>query len=246
MNNGADVTTIDAAFVLAAGLGTRMRPLSAHRPKPLIELAGRALIDHMLDRLMFAGVSKAVVNVHHLADLVERHLATRTAPQILISDERAQLLDTGGGALRALSMLGERPFYMANSDSVWAEGASPALDLLAARFDPDRMDCLMLLASVVSSVGFDGPGDFSMDDTGQLVRRGERPAVPFVYTGVSIVHPRLFTGAPDGPFSMNLLWDRALEAERCFGVRHEGIWMHVGTPDALADAEVAMSGRLSA
>ncbi len=235
------MTQIDAAFVLAAGLGTRMRPLSISRPKPLIGLAGKALIDHVLDRLADAGVVTAAVNVHYLADQLISHLSRRDRPATIICDERDALLDTGGGAMGALGVIGERPFYAVNTDSVWVEGPRPALATLARHFDPARMDCVMLLASVVTTIGYDGPGDFSMDETGLVERRLERTAVPFVYTGVSIVHPRLFEGAPDGAFSMNLLWDRALEAGRCFGVRHDGMWMHVGTPEALAAAEVAMS-----
>lgn len=236
------MTQIDAAFVLAAGLGTRMHPLSLSRPKPLIGLAGKVLIDHVLDRLADVGVDAAAVNVHYLADQLISHLEHREHPRIIICDERDGLLDTGGGALNALGQIGERPFFTVNTDSIWVEGARPALTMLSESFEPERMDCLMLLASVVTTIGYDGPGDFSMDETGLVERRAERPAVPFVYTGVSIVHPRLFNAAPEGAFSMNLLWDRALEAGRCFGVRHGGIWMHVGTPEALASAEVAMSG----
>ncbi|NND50231.1 MAG: nucleotidyltransferase family protein, partial [Rhizobiales bacterium] len=194
-----------------------------------------------LDRLANAGVVTAAVNVHYLADQLISHLSHRDRPATIICDERDALLDTGGGAMGALGVIGERPFFTVNTDSVWVEGARPALATLAQHFDPVRMDCVMLLASVVTTIGYDGPGDFSMDETGLIERRAERPAVPFVYTGVSIVHPRLFEGAPDGAFSMNLLWDRALEAGRCFGVRHDGMWMHVGTPEALAAAEVAMS-----
>jgi MurNAc alpha-1-phosphate uridylyltransferase len=240
------VTRIDSAFVLAAGLGARMRPLTLNRPKPLVELCGKALIDHVLDRLAEAGVETAAVNVHHFADRLSRHLAGRHRPRIVICDERDGLLDTGGGAANAMEAIGERPFFTANSDSVWIEGARPALPRLAERFNPERMDCLMLLASVVTAVGYDGAGDFSMDETGLLERRGEQPAVPFVYTGVAIVHPRLFDDAPEGAFSMNLLWDRALETGRLYGMRHDGVWMHVGTPDALADAEIALRGRVSA
>jgi MurNAc alpha-1-phosphate uridylyltransferase len=236
------LTAVDTAFVLAAGLGTRMLPLTIDRPKPLIELAGKPLIDHVLDRLAESGVETVAVNVHYLADQLEAHLTGRRCPRAIVCDERAGLLDTGGGALNALARIDKRPFFTVNTDSVWLEGARPALHRLTEGFEPRRMDCLMLLASVVTSVGYEGAGDFSMDETGRLERRGERPAVPFVYTGISIVHPRLFEAAPAGAFSMNLLWDRALEAGRCFGLRHDGIWMHVGTPDALAEAEVAMAG----
>ena len=165
------MTTIDAAFVLAAGLGTRMRPLSLSRPKPLVELAGKALIDHVLDRLRDVGVKTAAVNVHYLADQLEGHLRHRSSPRIIICDEREELLDTGGGAANALQAIGNRPFITANTDSIWIEGARPALDLLIERFDPDRMDCLLLLASVVTSVGYNGAGDFAMDETGRIAER---------------------------------------------------------------------------
>jgi MurNAc alpha-1-phosphate uridylyltransferase len=203
---------IDRAFVLAAGFGTRMQPLSRHRPKPLVELDRKMLIDHVIDRLGDAGVMTVAVNVHHLADQIETHLAGRSYPEIQICDERNLLLDTGGGARNALGVLGYVPFITANSDSIWVEGASSAIERLISAFDPERMDCLLLLASVVNSVGYDGTGDFSMSDAGLLTRRGERPAVPFAYTGVSIAHPRLFEYSPKGPFSMNVLWSHALEA----------------------------------
>lgn len=236
---------INQAFVLTAGLGTRMRPLTATRPKPLVELAGKSLVDHALDRLAEAGVETAVVNVHYLADQVIAHLEGREQPRILISDERDALLDTGGGAVKARSLLAERPFFMVNTDAVWVEGASPTLTRLGHQFDERRMDCLLLLAGVVNALGYDGVGDFFMDENGYLERRGpERPVVPFVFAGVSVVHPRVFDKAPDGAFSMNRIWDRALEAGRCFGLRHDGLWMHVGSPEALAAAEAAVSGRV--
>jgi MurNAc alpha-1-phosphate uridylyltransferase len=235
---------VTQAFVLAAGLGQRMRPLTDSRPKALVALAGRPLIDHALDRLAEAGVATAVVNVHHRADMLGDHLKHRTMPAVVISDERAALLDTGGGAVRALGRLGPGPFFTVNSDAVWIEGVAPTLDRLAGAFDPARMDVLLLVAATVHAVGFNGAGDFLMDEEGRLARRGERPAVPFVYAGVSVVAPTIFEGAPEGAFSMNLLWDRAIEAGRAFGLRHDGIWMHVGTPDALAAAEAVISGRV--
>lgn len=237
------MVAITEAVVLTAGLGLRMRPLSALRPKPLIELAGRPLIDHTLDRLAEAGVERAVVNVHYLADQIEEHLRGRTRPTILISDERDLLLETGGGIAKALRRLSGGPVFTVNSDAVWIEGAHPALTALARRFDPERMDCLMLVAGTVGAIGYAGRGDFIMDECGRLERRGELPVAPFVFAGVTVVHPRLFAGAPEGPFSMNLLWDRALEAGRLYGLRHEGIWMHVGTPESLAAAEATISGR---
>lgn len=237
------MTSITSAFVLAAGLGTRMQPLTLSRPKPLIELDGRPLLDHVLDRLDDAGVTSAVVNVHYLADQIEAHLNGRRSPAIVISDERDALLDTGGGVKKALDGLGSEPFYTFNSDAIWVEGYGSTLCRMADRFDPEAMDCLMLVAACVETIGYTGRGDFMMEEDGRLARRGEQPVAPFVFAGVCIVHPRLFDGAPDGKFSMNLLWDRAIEAERLFGLRHDGLWMHVGTPDSLAEAEATLTGR---
>ncbi len=228
---------ITTAMVLAAGLGTRMRPLTDRIPKPLVALRGRPLIDHVLDRLAAAGVSRAVVNVHHHADTLEAHLRQRRAPQIVLSDERDALLDTGGGIVRALPLLGSQPFLIHNSDSVWVEGVGSNLERLLAAWDPERMDCLMLLALGSTSRGYDGTGDFTMDADGRLARRPEREPAPFVFAGVSIASPAMFTGATQGRFSLNKLWDRVGEQGRLFGIRLEGVWMHVGTPDALEDAE---------
>jgi MurNAc alpha-1-phosphate uridylyltransferase len=228
-----------AAMVLAAGLGERMRPLTLTIPKPLVPLAGRPLIDHVLDRLARAGVRTAVVNVHYLPDLLEAHLAARKdhAPEILVSDERGLLLDTGGGAKKALPLLGRGPFFIHNADSVWSEGAAPALPRMLKLWDPALMDCLLLLAPVATSIGYNARGDFSMAPDGKLARRGERQVVPFAFAGVSLCDERLFEEAPEGRFSLNLLWDRALAKGRLFGVRLDGTWMHVGTPEALAEAE---------
>ncbi len=226
-----------AGMVLAAGQGVRMRPLTADIPKPLVRLKGRALIDHVLDRLAEAGVARAVVNVHYLADKLEAHLAKRTSPQIVISDERGMLLDTGGGVVRALPKLGPEPFLIHNSDSVWIEGVGSNLERLFAAWDSSTMDALMLLASSATSLGYDGQGDFVMGNDGRLVRRGERQMAPFVFTGVSIAHPRLLQGAPTGAFSLNAPWDAAIEKGRLFGIRLDGLWMHVGTPEALIEAE---------
>jgi len=225
------------AMVLAAGLGTRMRPLTDSVPKPLVPLVGKPLISHVLDRIAAAGVAEAVVNVHHMADQIEAHLAGRVHPSIVISDERDMLLDTGGGVVHALPKLGNAPFFIHNSDSVWIEGVNPCLGQMAQAWDADVMDTLLLLAPVSATLGYDGRGDFAMDTKG-LVRRPEQgESVPFVFTGVSIAHPHLFEEAPDGKFSMNVLWDRAIDAGRVYGVRHEGLWMHVGTPDAVRAAE---------
>ena len=228
------------AMVLAAGHGVRMRPLTDRIPKPLIEVGGRPLIDHVLDRLAATGVEQAVVNVHHLADQIEKHLAGRRAPKIVISDERAQLLDTGGGLVKALPLLGEAPFFHMNSDTLWIDGVKPNLDPLAEAFDAARMDAVLLLAPTAGSIGYAGRGDFGMAPDGHLTRRGEREVVPFVYAGAAILAPAIFAGAPAGPFSLTRLFDRAQEAGRLYGLRLEGLWMHVGTPDAIAQAEAAL------
>ena len=226
-----------SAMVLAGGFGKRMLPLTQDKPKPMVELKGRPLVDHVLDRLATAGVARAVVNVHYCADKLEAHVKHRARPEIVISDERQQLLDTGGGVVRALPMLGAEPFLIHNSDSVWIEGVGSNLERLFAGWDPDAMDSLMLLATAATSLGYDGPGDFVMDKDGRLSRRGEREMAPFVFAGVSIAHPRMFEGAPEGPFSMNRLWDRAIDSGRLYGIRLDGLWMHVGTPEALSEAE---------
>jgi MurNAc alpha-1-phosphate uridylyltransferase len=225
------------AMVLAAGLGKRMRPLTDAIPKPMVPFQGRPLIDHVLDRLAAAGIAEAVVNVHYQPAPLERHLKHRKAPKIRISDERGVLLDTGGGVVRALPLLGAEPFVIHNSDSVWEEGIGANLDRLFAAWDERTMDSLLLLALGSRSLGYDGHGDFTMDADGRLSRREESREAPFVFTGVSIAHPRLFENGPEGAFSLNTLWDRAIERDRLFGVRLEGTWMHIGTPQALAEAE---------
>jgi MurNAc alpha-1-phosphate uridylyltransferase len=227
----------EAGMVLAAGLGTRMRPLTDDVPKPLVRLKGRPLLDHVLDRLAQAGVSRALVNVHYMADAIEAHLSGRRKPRVEISDERGVLLDTGGGVVRALPSLGPNPFLIHNSDSVWIEGVGSNLERLFAAWDGSTMDSLMLLASATTSLGYEGPGDFVMGTDGRLNRRGERQLAPFVFTGVSIAHPRMFKSAPKGAFSLNRLWDEAIDRGRLFGIRLDGLWMHVGTPEALAEAE---------
>lgn len=233
------------AMVLAAGKGVRMRPLTDKVPKPLVAVAGKSLIDHVLDRLADAGVETAVVNVHYLADQIERHLAERDragrlTPKIVVSDERSALLDTGGGVVKALPVLGAAPFFHLNADTLWIDGVKPNLLRLAAAFDPARMDALLLLAATSGSVGYAGRGDFTMTADGRLTRRPERDVAPFVYAGVAILHPALFSTAPPGAFSLNLLFDRAIEAGRLHGLRLEGVWMHVGTPEAIAAAESAI------
>lgn len=228
------------AMVLAAGLGTRMRPLTDRMPKPLIQVGGKALIDHTLDRLAAAGVSAAVVNVHHFADQLQRHLAKRHQPGIIISDERGHLLGTGGGAVKALPMLGQDPFFHLNSDTMWIEGVTPNLDRLAAAFDPDRMDAVLLLAPTAASIGYEGRGDFTLSSDGRLRPRAEREIVPFAYAGAAIFTPSLFADAPGDPFPLSLLFNRAAQAGRLHGLRLEGLWMHVGTPEAIAEAEAAI------
>jgi MurNAc alpha-1-phosphate uridylyltransferase len=228
------------AMVLAAGLGTRMRAYNGQIPKPLVHVGGKALIDYVLDRLAYEGVERAVVNVHHLADQIERHLAGRERPKIVISDERSELLGTAGGVIQALPLLGDAPFFHVNSDTIWIDGVKPNLGRLAAAFDEARMDALLLVAPTASSIGYTGRGDFSMASDGVLTRRGEREVVPFVYAGAAILAPAFFAGTPAGPSSMTPLFDRAAEAGRLCGLRLEGVWMHVGTPDAIQAAEEAI------
>jgi MurNAc alpha-1-phosphate uridylyltransferase len=231
---------IDRAMVLAAGLGKRMRPLTDTLPKPLVPVAGKALIDHVLDKLADAGVTQAVVNVHHRADQIEVHVKGRARPRIVISDERGELLDTGGGIVKALPHLGTAPFFHMNSDTVWIEGVTPNLSRLAAQFDAARMDILLLLASTATSIGYDGRGDFNMAPDGRLSRRPERQVAPFVYAGAAILNPAIFADAPAGAFSLNRLFDRAADAGRLHGLRLDGTWMHVGTPEAIKAAEAAI------
>jgi MurNAc alpha-1-phosphate uridylyltransferase len=228
------------AMVLAAGLGTRMRSFNGRIPKPLVAVGGKALIDYALDRLAEEGVERAVVNVHHLADQIERHLAHRQRPKIVISDERGELLGTGGGVVKALPELGDGPFFHVNSDTIWIDGVQPNLRRLAAGFDPVRMDALLLLATTAASIGYSGRGDFLMAPDGRLTRRGEREVAPFVYAGAAILTPAFFADAPAGAFSMSPLFDRATEAGRLCGLRLEGLWMHVGTPEAIKAAEAAI------
>jgi MurNAc alpha-1-phosphate uridylyltransferase len=227
--------------VLAAGLGKRMRPITEKLPKPLVRVHGKALIDHALDALAAAGVARAIVNVHHLAQQLEEHLAARAAPQVIISDERDALLESGGGVAKALPLIGPEPFYILNSDTFWVEGYRPNLLHLAEQWDSARMDMLLLLASTPAAIGYGGAGDFTMDTQGRLVRRKERQVAPFAYAGAAICNPAIFNNLPEGAFSLNLLFDRALEAGRLFGIRLDGLWLHVGTPDSIAEAEEAIA-----
>ncbi|MEM9030156.1 MAG: nucleotidyltransferase family protein [Pseudomonadota bacterium] len=230
------------AMVLAAGLGRRMRHLSQTRPKPLTPLAGRTLLDRVLDRLTAAGVQDVVVNVHYMAEQIEHAVANRDSqrPRISISDERDDLLDTGGGVVRALPQLGPKPFFIHNSDSVWWQGLGDNLVDMARAWEAEQMDTLLMLAPTATAIGYDGRGDFLLDAGGQIQRRPEREDAPFVFTGVSLAHPRLFDDAPTGAFSLNWAWNRAIDANRAYGFRMSGVWMHVGTPEALAEAETLL------
>lgn len=233
------------AMVLAAGLGTRMTPANDTLPKPLVELRGRALIDRVLDRLAEAGIKRAVVNVHHKAEQIQAHLKPRKSPRIVISDERSGKLDTGGGVKRALPRLGPGAFLVHNSDSVWIEGVGSNLARLMGTWDETRMDCLLMLAVASNSHGYQGRGDFALQPDGRVRRRKlEQEIVPFAFTGVSVAHPRLFEGSPEGAFSLNVVWSRAIAAGRAYGMRMDGIWMHVGSPDALAQAEQCLENEI--
>ena len=229
-------------MVLAAGQGLRMRPLTLARPKPLAEVAGRALIDYGFDRLRQAGVRKAVVNVHYLPEQIEAWAQRQSSPEIVISDERAELLDTGGGIANALALLSDAPFFVINSDSFWIDQGTPALERLRARWDDAAMDCLLLLCPLSRTVGYDGAGDFVLDSDGRVQRCAASRGEPLAYIGAYLVAPRLFNDAPEGKFSMNLLWDRAIAARRLFGIAHTGVWLHVGTPQAIGLAEQALGG----
>jgi N-acetyl-alpha-D-muramate 1-phosphate uridylyltransferase len=230
------------AMVMAAGLGKRMRPLTASRPKALVEVAGRALVDHVLDRLKAAGVAKAVVNVHYLAGALEAHLRNRVEGiEIMVSDERKQLLETGGGLNRALPLIDADPFLVINSDNLWVDGPLDTLRLLASSWDDARMDALLLLVPHARAHCHNGRGDFHMNAAGALKRRRANGVAPFVYTGIQMVSKRLFESAlPDGPFSTNLLWDRAIAAGRCFGAVHQGLWFDIGRPDTIARTEAIL------
>ena len=233
----------EVAMVMAAGLGKRMRPLTATMPKPLIEVAGQTLLDHTLEHLKSAGVKKAVVNVHYLADALEAHLRNRVQGiEIVVSDEREQLLETGGGLIKALPLIDADPFLVINSDNLWIDGPIDSLRLLASNWDEGRMDALLLLVPLARATGHGGQGDFHLSASGQLRRRKKGVVAPFVYTGIQMVSKRLFEGdVPDGPFSTNLLWDRAMERGRCFGAVHQGLWFDVGTPQNVKKTEAFLN-----
>ncbi len=229
----------DTAMVMAAGLGKRMRPLTASQPKPMVRVAGKPLIDHALDRLDEAGLAKAVVNVHYLADALEAHLKARKSPAVVVSDERAMLLETGGGMIKALPDLPD-PFFCLNADNVWLDGPRNAFAELSARWNPDEMDALLLLVGHARAVNFDGVGDFYMDPHGRLSRKRAGRVAPFIYTGIQLVSHRLLRDAPEGKFSTNLLWDRAIEEGRLYGTSFTGLWFEVGTPQAIGPTEEAL------
>jgi MurNAc alpha-1-phosphate uridylyltransferase len=231
----------DTAMVMAAGLGKRMRPLTASRPKPLVEVAGKALIDHVLDRLRSAGVKKIVVNIHYLADSLEAHLKARAKDfEVQLSDERGLLLETGGGMIRAEPMIEADSFLVINSDNYWVDGPSDTLRLLASLWREEEMDALLLLIPQARAGNHHGQGDFHMTADGRLTRRGKGKVAPFVFTGIQMVSKRLLRDAPEGPFSTNILWDRAIEEGRCFGAVHQGLWFDVGNPAAIKATEHAL------
>lgn len=237
---------IRRALVLAAGFGTRMRPLTDDCPKPLIRLGGKPMIDHVLDRLADAGVEHAIVNVHYLPEMIENHLRRRTAPEISISDEREAILDTGGAVIKARALLGDEPFFVHNSDSVWIEDGGATLTRMIEAWDGGATDALLLLAPAKGSLGYAGRGDFHLGPDGIPRRRKGDETADYVFAGVSINHPRLFADCPEGPFSLNRVWDRALAEGRLAAITHNGLWMHVGTPEALAEAEKRIGERSAA
>jgi len=236
------IAPIETAMVLAAGLGKRMRPLTATRPKPLVEVAGKPLLDHVFDRLRAAGIRRAVVNVHYLADALEAHIRRKVKDiEVIVSDERGHLLETGGGLVKALPLIGDDRFLVVNSDNFWVDGPVDAIHLLASRWDEEAMDALLLMVPLARANCHNGRGDFHMDAMGRLSRRKPGRVAPFVFTGIQLVSRRLFDGAPDGSFSTNILWNRAIEAGRCFGVVHQGLWFDVGTPAAIARTEALLA-----
>lgn len=233
---------IDTAMLMAAGLGKRMRPLTATRPKPLVKVAGKPLMDHALDRLEAGGVRRVVVNVHYLANMVEAHLrARRSDVEFVVSDERERLLETGGGLVKALPLLGDAPFFCANSDNLWVDGPSETLSMMRALWDEEKMDALLLVVPLARAQGHGGPGDFHMDPDGRLSRRKPGHVAPFVFTGIQILSPRLIADPPGAVFSTNLFWNRAMEPGRLFGVSHQGLWFDVGTPRAIPIVEAALA-----
>ena len=230
-------------MVMAAGLGKRMRPLTATRPKPLVQIAGTTFLDHVLDHLREAGVERIVVNTHYLADSLEAHLAAKAADlDVVISDERAMLLETGGGLIKALPLIPDDPFLCVNTDNIWIDGPVNALKLLASAWDDARMDVLMLLVPLARANHHAGNGDFHMDAVGHLSRRKPGRVAPFVWTGIQMLSKRLIVDPPSDAFSTNVFWDRAIGAKRAFGVVHHGLWFDVGTAVAIPKTEAALAG----
>lgn len=237
-----DVAVPETAMVMAAGKGTRMRPLTATRPKPLVEVAGSTLLDHVLDHLRTAGVKRVVVNVHYFADALEAHLASKAGDlEVLISDERGELLETGGGLMRAKSLLRDDPFLCVNTDNIWIDGPVNGLELLASHWDGERMDALMLLVPLARANNHSGRGDFHMDPWGRLSRRKPGRVAPYVWTGIQMLSQRLLVDPPGAAFSTNVFWDRAIAEGRCFGVVHQGVWFDVGTPAAIPKTEAMLA-----
>ncbi len=234
------VTVPEMAMVLAAGFGTRLRPLTLERPKPLVRVNGRCMIDYGLDRLAAAGIGEAVVNVHYKAGIIRDYLKSRIRPRIVISDESDAVLETGGGVRRALPLLGKRAFFVLNSDMIWRDEGTDSLLRLAARWDDDAMDALLLVAERGRAHGYGGKGDFHLLGDGRLRRRDPDGQAPYVFTGVQILHPRLLAGTPKGAFSLNLVYDRAAADGRLFGLHHHGDWFDLGTPQALEEAETLL------
>jgi len=236
---------LETAMLMAAGLGKRMRPLTATRPKPLIRVAGQALLDHALDKVEAAGIRRSVVNVHYLADSIEAHLKARastTGSDYLISDERAKLLETGGGLVKALPLLGDEPILCVNADVIWVDGPVSAITALAQRWDPEVMDVLLLLIPFSRANGYPGRGDFHMDAQGRISRRKPGRVAPFVYCSVQIISPKLIADPPADVFSSNVFWDRAIAAGRAYGLSHTGLWFDVGTPQAIPLVEAGIAG----
>ena len=227
-------------MIMAAGFGQRMKPLTNGKPKPLVKVAGKPLIDYGLERLNEVGCDLAVVNVHYLPDQIEAWALQRASPRIVISDERQELLDTGGGILKALPHLGGEAFFVVNSDSIWIDNGRPALARLIAGWDDERMDCLLLLCHPERTIGYDGRGDFVTDAEGRIIGRPGNDETGLAYIGAYLVHPRLFANVRLSKFSMNKLWDEAIAKRRLYGIEHEGQWLHVGTPEAIPLAERAL------
>ena len=233
------------AMVLAAGLGQRLRPITNNIPKPLVKISNRTLLDYTLDHLVAAGVECAVVNIHYLADQIKQHLTSRNDLEIIISSEESNLLETGGGVKKALEIFSNEPFYISNADVFWLNGPTMALERMVEQWNESEMDALLLLHSTVEAYGYNGNGDFEVDPLGKLSRRLEKEITPYLFTGVQIIHPRIFNDTPNGKFSLNFIYDRAAEVDRLYGIAHDGEWFHIGTPDGLADAESYMGQRYS-